>query len=92
MTLLAPIETIISILAVIKEDASLAQRLTPESHVIDEAQLDSLDLIKFMLEVETRFSFEFDFETLDFSSFQSISAFAQYIMELQKKHQETMAA
>lgn len=77
-------EQIIAMISEIKDDAQLANRLNEHSSIMEDGGLDSLQLITFLLKVEERFGIEIDFEQFDFDFLESVTAFCNYISELQK--------
>lgn len=77
-------EQIIAMISEIKDDAQLANRLNEHSSIMEDGGLDSLQLITFLLKVEERFDIEIDFEQFDFDFLESVTAFCNYILELQK--------
>jgi len=73
------IEKIISILAELKEDEGLIEKLNGDSSIVDDVGLDSLQMINFMLRIEEEFEIEIDFDNFDFSYLSSIQSFVAYI-------------
>ncbi len=78
-------ETVIRLLASVRNDASLLNSLAGSSHVLNDSGLDSLELISFMLELESELCLEIDFETLDYDVFSSIDAFAKHLDTLMQQ-------
>ncbi|WP_223068411.1 acyl carrier protein [Paenibacillus caui] len=78
-------ESIKEIIIKVKEDESLRNTLTPESDLINEVGLDSLQMINFILEVEDRFGVEIIYEDLDYSSLLSIEGFIDFLNGMEKK-------
>ncbi|ETT53121.1 MULTISPECIES: acyl carrier protein [unclassified Paenibacillus] len=75
---------IIAMISEVKDDAQLAISLNGHSSIMEDGGLDSLQLITFLLKVEERFDIEIDFEQFDFECMESVTAFCNYISELQK--------
>ncbi|WP_025689051.1 acyl carrier protein [Paenibacillus zanthoxyli] len=78
-------ESIKEIIIKVKEDESLRSTLTPESDLINEVGLDSLQMINFILEIEDRFGVEIVYEDLDYSSLLSIERFMDFLNGMEKK-------
>ncbi|MNG11087.1 acyl carrier protein [compost metagenome] len=72
---------IAEIIAEMKEDPSLAETLSATSSITDEAGLDSLQLVNFILRIEDEFGVEFDFDEFDLEHLSSIEAFCAFIRE-----------
>ncbi len=70
---------IISIISEIKNEPDLADMLTGASDVLNDAGLDSLQLINFILRIEDEFEIEIDFDQFDMDHLQSIETFCQFI-------------
>jgi acyl carrier protein len=62
----------------------LSQQLSDTANIIDDVGLDSLEMMEFMLEVESRLSLEIDFEKLDFSYLSSIKKFSEILKQMKK--------
>ncbi|RCW43482.1 acyl carrier protein [Paenibacillus prosopidis] len=73
---------IIEIIAEIKEDAALIKTLDTTSGIMNEAGLDSLQIINFILRIEEEFGVEVDFDTFDLEHLSSIDAFVVYLGQL----------
>lgn len=69
------------ILAEIKETPGLAQTLSDNADILQDARMDSLQLVDFVLKIEDEFGVEFDFDTFDMSILESIDAFCQFIAQ-----------
>lgn len=78
-------EKIIVLLAEIKKDPALAQSLGGDSHLMNDAGLDSLQLIQFILRAEEEFDIEVDFDTFNIEHLQSVDRFAAFISSCQEK-------
>jgi len=74
------------ILAKVKEDANLTDALRPDSDLINEVGLDSLQMIGFILEVEETFLVEIDYENFDLEHLKSIEAFMSFLKRLEPQH------
>jgi len=73
------IEEVKGILERVKRNPGLAKRLPDSAHLIDDVGLDSLEMMEFMLELESSLDLTIDFERLDFSCFDSIRKFSAII-------------
>ena len=72
-------EEIKSVLETVKRMPGLAARLDDSAHLIHGVGLDSLEMMEFMLELESRLDLIIDFDRLDFSAFESIEKFSRVI-------------
>nr|WP_157828402.1 phosphopantetheine-binding protein [Enterovibrio nigricans] len=63
----------------------MKNKVFPDSHIIDDLGLDSLDIIDFLLELEAEFNLQFDFEKIDFSIMQSMNALIAFIKAEQER-------
>ncbi len=72
---------ITEIIAELKEDPSLANELTAASSITEDAGLDSLQLVNFILRIEDEFGVEFDFDEFDLEHLRSIEAFCAFVAE-----------
>lgn len=75
------LEEIFTILQEVKEGSLDLEQLNPNTSIVDEVALDSLQMISFMLKVEEKFGIEIDFDSFDFSYLSSIQAFYDYITQ-----------
>lgn len=73
------VEVIKQIVVEIKRSPGLLATLRPETSLIDDVGLDSLELLQFMLEIEGRLALRIDFEALDFADLHSISRLAAFM-------------
>jgi len=72
------------ILEKVKGVPGLSQQLSDTANIIDDVGLDSLEMMEFMLEVESQLSLEIDFEQLDFSYLSSIKKFSEILKQMKK--------
>lgn len=79
-------QNIIQILAEIKDKPELADQMSKETRIIDDIGLDSLEMITFILRIETDFEVEIDFEEFDLSNLETIATFSDYLLKLQDIH------
>lgn len=77
-------EKIIQILARVKEDATLVDRVHGSSHLVNDLGLDSLQLINLILLVEQEFYVEVDFESFQIHHLSSLDRFTDYVAGLPK--------
>ncbi|ANY71071.1 D-alanyl carrier protein [Paenibacillus sp. BIHB 4019] len=70
---------IITIISEIKNEPDLAATLTGASDMLNDAGLDSLQLINFILRIEDEFEIEIDFDQFDMEHLQSIDIFCDFI-------------
>ncbi|MFB9328173.1 acyl carrier protein [Paenibacillus aurantiacus] len=78
-TMLDTIETIKRVLAEVRRNPELAAAMTPDTDIINDIGLDSLQMITFILSLEDAFSLEIDFEEFDFDHLASIRRLGDYI-------------
>ena len=78
------IQKIKLILEQIKCVPGLAAQLTDSADIIEDIGLDSLQMMEFMLEVESQLNLEIDFEKLDFSYLKSIEKFSEVLAQMKK--------
>jgi acyl carrier protein len=77
-------DTIIRLIALVKEDAALAKRVTGSSHLVDDLGLDSIQLINLILLVEEEFAVEVDFDSFQAYHLSSLDRFTNYVTGLPK--------
>ena len=75
---------VIELIARVKADPSMKERLTDDSHLIYEASLDSLQIINLVLLVENEFNVEVDFDSFEIKHLSSVRSFSEYIASLSK--------
>jgi len=68
----------------VKGIPGLAKELTASTDIVNDVQLDSIEMINFMLKIEESLKVEIDFEQLDFSYLQSLSAFADFLSRMKR--------
>jgi acyl carrier protein len=78
------IQEIKLILEKIKGVPDLAAQLSDSADIIEDIGLDSLQMMEFMLEVESQLNLEIDFEKLDFSYLKSIEKFSEVLQQMKK--------
>lgn len=76
------VEEIKLILEKVKGVPGLSQQLLDSMNIIEDVGLNSLQMMEFLLEVESQLSLEIDFESLDFCDFRSIERFSQVMTEI----------
>lgn len=77
-------DKIVRLIAQVKEDTTLAEKVTGSSHLVDDMGLDSLQLINLILLVEEEFSVEVDFESFEIHHLSSLDRFTDYVARLPK--------
>jgi acyl carrier protein len=78
------IQEIKLILEQIKGVPGLAARLPDSADIIEDIGLDSLQMMEFMLEVESQLDLEIDFEKLEFSYLKSIEKLSEILQQMKK--------
>ena len=72
-------ETIRTLLAETLEDAQAAESWGPDTDIINDIGIDSLQIVRFLLALEDRIGISLDYDQLSFDDFSSISALADFI-------------
>jgi acyl carrier protein len=67
------------LIADIKNKPELADSMSDTADILNDIGLDSLQIITFILQLETIFSVEFDFDNFDYSHLSSITALSDFI-------------
>jgi len=79
------VEDVKQILERIKGQPGLASRLADDADIINEVGLDSLEMMEFMLEVESRLGLQINFERMSFDLVQSIEKFASFLSSMKTR-------
>ncbi len=77
-------DTIIRLITQVKDDETVATRVTGSSHLVDDVGLDSLQLINLILLVEQEFNVEVDFDSFHVYHLSSLDRFTNYVAELSR--------
>ena len=75
---------ILQLLARVKDEPGLANRVTGLSHLVDDVGLDSLQLINLILLLEEEFCVEVDFDSFQIHHLSSLDRFTDYVAGLPK--------
>lgn len=75
---------IIQLIADVKNDPSLVDTLTGSSHLIDDVGMDSLQMINLILQIESEFDVEVDFNSFYIDHLSSLNHFTEYVAGLPK--------
>ena len=73
------IEAIKRSLEKVKGLPGMAGQLSDTADIVNDVRLDSLEMLRFMLELEASLSIQIDFERLEYSYFNSIETLAEFI-------------
>ncbi|NEW06393.1 acyl carrier protein [Paenibacillus sp. SYP-B3998] len=73
------IQAVMTILSEIKASPELMSTLKPQTDIIQEVGLDSLQMIDFVLAIEDTFGLEIDFETFDYEHMSSIEKLVTFL-------------
>ncbi|OAB42265.1 acyl carrier protein [Paenibacillus glacialis] len=73
------IQSIMNILCNIKESPEMMSTLNPQTNIIQDVGLDSLQMINFVLAIEDSFDLEINYETFDYEHMSTIEAFASFL-------------
>jgi acyl carrier protein len=76
------LEAIKQSLEKVKRAPGLAARLADDADIIQGVQLDSLEMLRFMLELEERLSIRIDFDLLEYSYLRSIGKLAEFMEKM----------
>lgn len=79
-------EKMTKILKEVTEDEELS--ISINSDLIEETELDSLTMIKFIIAIEDEFDIEIDYDELDFEQIKTVSSFITLIEEKIKSRGE----
>jgi acyl carrier protein len=79
------IQTIKATVAQIKRQPALADELTHQANLIEEVGLDSLEMLQFMLELESRINRRIDFDRLEYSMFFSLDTLAEFLAQMPER-------
>jgi acyl carrier protein len=74
------------IIAKLRDAPKLATELADTADLIDHLQLDSLEMLQFMLELEERLAIRIDFDRLEFSYLHSIHTLADFLNTMPPRH------
>jgi acyl carrier protein len=77
-------DQIIKLIAQVKDDAELAEKVSESSHLVNDLGLDSLQLINLILLIEDEFEVEVDFNSFEIEHLSSLDRFADYVAGLPK--------
>ncbi len=72
-------DQLVQILAEVKNEPGLSDKIEPGTDIINDLGLDSLQMINLALQVEETFNITIDFETFDFDTLLSVQSFYEYI-------------
>jgi acyl carrier protein len=81
----AAIDAIKQTLEKVKGVRGLAGKLADDADIINAVGLDSLEMLRFMLDLEERLSIQIDFDRLEYSSFNSIRGLAEFMETMPSK-------
>jgi acyl carrier protein len=70
----------------VKGVPGLSQKLSDSADIIDEVGLDSLEMLQFMLEIESRLCLEIDFEAMEFSYLKSLQSLSEFLETMKSKN------
>lgn len=76
-------EKIVQLIAKVKDDTALADKLNESTHLVNDLGLDSLQLINLILLIEDEFSVEVDFNSFQIDHLSSLDRFTSYVAALQ---------
>jgi acyl carrier protein len=71
--------TLIEIIAKVKEDPDLRQRIDSGLHLMKDVGLTSLDMMQLFLEIEEEFDIEVDLDAVSLELFESIDRLGEFV-------------
>ncbi len=74
------IDEIKVILEKVKGIPGLSKEISDTADIIEDLELNSLEMVEFMLEIESDLSIEIDFEKLEFSYLKSIEKLSEFLL------------
>ena len=74
------IDEIKVILEKVKGIPGLSKEIADTADIIEDLELDSLEMVEFMLAIESDLSIEIDFEKLEFSYLKSIEKLSEFLL------------
>ena len=77
-------DKLVQILREVKDEPALTESIGPDTDIINQVGLDSLQMINLALRVEEEFQISIDFETFDFETLLSVGSFWAFIKGLQQ--------
>ena len=76
---MSTVDALKEILASMRDDPELARTLPDTASLINDVELDSLELLQFMLEIEAELGIQIDFEKLDYEDLESLERLAAFL-------------
>jgi len=73
------------ILEDVKGIPGLAQQLSDSADIVDEVGIDSLEMLQFMLEIESRLRVQVDFDAMEFSYLKSIKKLSEFLATMKRE-------
>lgn len=73
------IKQLIYLISEVMDNEKIAEKISPESDLINDIGMDSLTIINFILRVEDEFNIEIDFDEFDVTNLRSLNTFQSYI-------------
>lgn len=73
------IDALKRIVAKVKSDPALADRMSDAVDLVDEVGLDSIEMLQLMLEIEASLAIRIDFDRLEYSYLRSLQALAEFL-------------
>lgn len=73
------IDSLKRIIATIKGDPALHGTLSDSADLVNDVGLDSLQMLQFMLEIESSLQIQIDFDRLDYEYLRSIRVLAEFL-------------
>jgi|WetSurMetagenome_2_1015567.scaffolds.fasta_scaffold416202_2 acyl carrier protein len=70
---------VIEIIAKIKEDPDLRERIDSRLHLMKDVGLTSLDMMQLFLEIEEEFDIEVDLDAVNLELFESIDCLTEFV-------------
>ncbi len=84
--MIGTITAIKQIIERVKCVSGLAAELSDTADIINDIGLDSLEMLRFMLELEERLSIQINFDALEYSYLNSIRTLAEFLETMPPQH------
>jgi len=73
------IDALKQVVAKVKSDPSLVERMSDTVDLVDEIGLDSIEMLQLMLEIEASLAIRIDFDRLEYAYLRSLTALAEFL-------------
>jgi len=73
------IEALKRVVAKVKSDPALVERMSDTVDLVDDVGLDSIEMLQLMLEIEATLAIRIDFDRLEYSYLRSLTTLADFL-------------